>query len=156
MERKLELKDIAGNLQYNLHGWHSEGHLCKIDLNFISKNGIKLGNYKPILHPISDLYRTITHNGKEIVLILELAKIAYPNFQMEDWILPENCTSAYHTKKKISFWYSKNSGFDNDCVYSENQYQLFDYLHELKVDYRGLIDSGLAIDVNTLENNPYK
>jgi len=37
-----------------------------------------------------------------------------------------------------------------------NQYQLFDYLHELKIDYRGLIDAGLAIDVNTLEVNPYK
>ena len=37
-----------------------------------------------------------------------------------------------------------------------NQYQLFDYLHELKIDYRRLIDAGLAIDVNTLEVNPYK
>jgi hypothetical protein len=29
-------------------------------------------------------------------------------------------------------------------------------LHELKIDYRGLIESSLAIDANTLETNPYK
>jgi hypothetical protein len=37
-----------------------------------------------------------------------------------------------------------------------NQVALFDYLQELKIDYRNLIDSGLAIDAGTLETNPYK
>jgi hypothetical protein len=33
---------------------------------------------------------------------------------------------------------------------------LLDFLHELKIDYRGLINAGSVIDVNTLEINPYK
>jgi hypothetical protein len=43
-----------------------------------------------------------------------------------------------------------------DSLYLHGQAYLFDYLHELKIDYRNLIDSGLAIDANTLETNPYK
>ena len=42
---------------------------------------------------------------------------------------------------------------ENEVV--PNQYQLFDYLHSRFIDYRGLIDAGLVVDVNTLENNPY-
>jgi hypothetical protein len=47
----------------------------------------------------------------------------------------------------------------NDNQITEVKYfhpQLFDYLHEHFIDYRGLIDEGMAIDVNTLEKNPYE
>jgi hypothetical protein len=36
------------------------------------------------------------------------------------------------------------------------QLQLFDFLNELKIDYRGLIDDGVAVSVYDLEINPYK
>ena len=46
------------------------------------------------------------------------------------------------------------------CENLEQRLELKDiagYLpYELKIDYRGLIDVGLAIDVNTLDFNPYK
>ena len=60
----------------------------------------------------------------------------------------------------LSFWY--DLGQFRICVPDEKveihceQIALFDYLNELKIDYRGLIDAGLAVDCNTLENNPYK
>ena len=33
---------------------------------------------------------------------------------------------------------------------------VFDKFHEWMFDYRGLISAGLAIDVNTLPENPYE
>ncbi|MCL2650296.1 MAG: hypothetical protein FWD60_04615, partial [Candidatus Azobacteroides sp.] len=110
---------------------------------------------KPILRPLSDLYRTITHNGKEIVPIVELAKISFPNCEWEknkniDSAESKNGTFFYDYYK--GFYYRYKGGISD--VY--NQYQLFDYLHELKIDYRGLIESGLAVSVYDLEDNPYK
>ena len=151
--RKLELKDIAGYLPYGLKVMEyvfNEIHTIELDII----DNLFLNEVKPILRPLSDLYKTITHNGKEIVPIVELAKISTGS---NSWELKYNC--AIIGDDSI-FDYDKEKGFIeiiNRCpqnVY--RQYQLFDYLHELKIDYRGLIDAGLAIDVNTLENNPYK
>jgi hypothetical protein len=176
--RKLELKDIAGYLPYELKMTkklkgvdrgklmiHLEsGSTC---YNHLDCSELKKFNVYPILRPLSDLYRTITHNGKEIVPIVELAKISKPFI---DWKISSRNTFAVDLSDYLGkyFGYIKseerfylledyNDGYESKIELSvKNQYQLFDYLHELKIDYRGLIDAGLAIDVNTLENNPYK
>jgi hypothetical protein len=49
-----------------------------------------------------------------------------------------------------------NTGGDDNNFEVKNQYLIFDYLHELKIDYRGLIDAGLAVSVYDLETNPYE
>jgi hypothetical protein len=115
--------------------------------------------YKPILRPLSDLYRPIMHNGKEIVPIVECAKMVYPNLK---FVLYETENKEIYAQCGFQsrFFYNNGifceiNGYGHSCNI-QNQYQLFDYLHELKIDYRGLIDAGLAIDCNTLENNPYK
>jgi hypothetical protein len=115
---------------------------------------------KPILLPLSDLYKIITHNGKEIIPIVELAKISFGNDF--DFRLFDKNAQFKGNGDNIHFWYSeKFNAFgafrtkEGIHLPIQNQYELFDYLHELKIDYRGLIDAGLAIDVNTLENNPY-
>ena len=178
MERKLELKDIAGYLPYGLQMklsnkvvWfpnlneRAKAKGCDATLTIDLLADIKSGTYKgmadfiPVLRPLSDRYRPITHNGKEIVPIVELAKIAYPYINC--WI--------YDGYKKATapicyeFWYEKEFNYfcasipyTNGIESPRNQYRLFDYLHELKIDYRGLIDVGLAIDCNTLDINPYK
>jgi hypothetical protein len=157
MKRKLELKDIAGYLPYNLK--------CQYKYVIVESYGVwrlecgKLFydfSYKPILRPLSDLYRTITHNGKEIVPIVECAKMVKPNCK---WALSKyenaECEDGW------SFLYSKeDNAFILIYVATQkivnNQYKLFDYLNELKIDYRGLIDQGFAIDANRFETNPYK
>jgi hypothetical protein len=50
--------------------------------------------------------------------------------------------------------YAKRLFADLGGVY-EDYYKALDYLHTIYVDYRGLIEKGLAIAV-TEENNPYK
>jgi len=58
-----------------------------------------------------------------------------------------------YEKDYSGFYYCDEDG---NLLTIWNQYQLFDYLHELKIDYRGLIASGLAVSVYELKNNPYK
>ena len=169
MKRKLELKDIAGYLPYRLHCINCDDIIEIIEFDNVGNlmRGIDLQDeaeddewvasqqYKSILRPLSDLYRTITHDGKEIVPIVDLAKISFPNCE---WEKDKNIDSA--KSKNGIFFYDCYKGFyyRYKCGISDvyNQYQLFDYLHELKIDYRGLIDAGLAVSVYDLEDNPYK
>ena len=67
MERKLELKDICGYLPYGLcfeDGIKLTEYGILSNLNYLTHLAI-------ILRPLSDLYCAITHNGKEIVPIVE-------------------------------------------------------------------------------------
>ena len=115
-------------------------------------------NIKPILRPLSDLYRTITHNGEEDIPIVSLAKIAFQ--YLPDWAIKGNKAVYYNQYGNIEFYYDdrafKAYRHDEGFLAYINQYHLFDYLHELKIDYRGLIDAGLVISVHDLSENPYK
>ena len=167
MERKLELRDIAGYLPY--------GVFAKFyDINFISKIdfasvGCLLSGKEPmrmILRPLPDLYKPIIHNGKEEVPMLELAKIT---FGTELFDVAKNVTDALipfvevvskNNNSLLHFFYDcgqfKVNMIHGKCELHCNQFPLFDYLHSRFIDYRRLIDAGLAISVYDLENNPYK
>ena len=77
MERKLELKEFIGYIPYGLIGIYKS--VKEPQQGFRCLNGRIVyyinDNIKPILRPLSDLYRTITHNGEKIIPILKLAKI---------------------------------------------------------------------------------
>ena len=168
MERKLTLTDICGYFPYGLKildfeseviypflGYEIDTTLTKILLYDEETDWWDLSNFKPILRPLSDLYKPITHNGERIIPNVELAEIAEPGY---NWLA--DIDYAFEDGG-LMFLYRKNIGFRMwlnraDIMYVNNQYQLFDYLHELKIDYRGLIDAGLAVDCNTLKENPYK
>jgi hypothetical protein len=171
--RTLELKDICGYLPHRLN-IVKDNDIAVVETVSTSK-GLAFGvgryswlhnseGYKPILRPLSDLYRPVTHNGKEIVPIVECAKIAFGDygFYLTE-VIDNDSTNMYYASAKfkgedVSLFYGHEIGFDqnyNDNIMC-NQYKLFDFLHELKIDYRGLIDAGLAVDCNTLEVNPYK
>jgi hypothetical protein len=176
MKRELELKDIAGNFPYELYlsdedfkqgevykmlGYEFDTTLAKIEMkNSGNEDWWNLSNFKPILRPKSDLYKPIIHNGEEIVPIVELARIAFPD---EEWRLNPYEEEAVCGRENF-YYYEAESAFlsvftVNGHIVSnriKNQYQLFDYLHELKIDYRGLIDAGLAVSVYDLSENPYK
>ena len=163
--RTLELKDICGYLPYGLKMSGKDNSIFPIENNlYINSLMSKIFMYKhltPILHPLSDLYRVITHNGKDIIPIVECAKIAMPNQNWDEklWnngIVIERCEETGIIIKKFDYckneMYFKQTG--DGAV--KNIPQLFDFLDELKIDYRGLIDAGLAIDANTLEIQVYK
>ena len=141
MKRKLTLTDIAGYLEHPLLGQHPSGNICWIDVEFVAKYGIALAGYKPVLRPMSDLYKEITdkdyNDGKPFIPSDHLKELLDGDF--EDCLILD-CRIKYSPSE---FWYSDMSA-------------ILDMFHQLKFDYRGLIDAGLAISVHDLKQNPYE
>ena len=177
MERKLERKDLAGYFPYGLFTYvgtpHTEYSLIENLSNnlsvfhFKSNSGFEytatIEDLKPLLYPLDALCKRYIYNGKEIIPIVELARIAKIPVKNNMYSIDtySECVKYRHLDEDGLFAYhqERNAFVDifnkQDCVV-QNQYELFDYLHELKIDYRGLIDAGLAVSVYDLENNPYK
>jgi hypothetical protein len=163
-ELELELHQIAGYLPYGMYyqypiipaDWDGETKLKTgidvFDFGFHYSGISDLLYYKPVLRPVNDLYRTIIHNGKEIIPIVECAKIHSPALK---WKLFHDMAKARLVGMDVYFSFG-NDAFYSDYDNSIHQYQLFDYLNELKIDYRQLIDNKLAVSVYDLEENPYK
>jgi hypothetical protein len=157
--RTLEPKDICGYLPSKLaFAWQQCDGSVEIKYFQHMMPPVNFKIVKPVLRPLSDLYKTITHNGKKIVPIVECAKMAFPT---KNWKVDgENYAYWFEDLYMGTFSY-KNRGFIYHAPKDEdteicNIYRLYDYLNELKIDYRGLIDDGLALSVYDLENNPYK
>ena len=116
----------------------------------------------PVLRPLSDLYKTINVDGEDIIPIVELAQIAFPH---EKWKLGIGIREAIIASKEKVFyrftWSIDYNGFTFETdvrdkrMRIENQHLLFDYLHKLKIDYRGLIDIGRAKSIHDFDINAY-
>ncbi|MDR2293346.1 MAG: hypothetical protein LBE11_07740, partial [Prevotellaceae bacterium] len=132
--------------------------------------------YNPVLRPLSDLYRTITHKGEEIVPIVEMAQLIFPvkgtwRFENGHAAFRDNYDEPTRPGWRYEFYFLSGTFFlecfelniskssdpkelDYNMKIME-QYKLFDFMNELKIDYRGLIDAGLAIDYNKSNHNFY-
>jgi len=123
---------IYGNLYF----------ISSADSNYVA-DGCKLMLRK------MDLTKAITIDEKEVIPIVELAKIAYPMylgmFIFEDGI----CLNPMGTPFEY-VEHSKTFVFNGNSI--ENQYPLFQWLFKHKFDVFGLIELGLAIDINTIKD----
>lgn len=112
-------------------------------------------NFKLLLLPM-DLSKPIIVDGKEIIPIVELAKIAFPNEKI--WTI-ESEEEGIVSCMDFDFGYISNSfkssGYMYKSVHVPSQLILFQWLLKHKFDVFGLIEKGLAIDANTLTTNPY-
>ena len=100
-------------------------------------NEIEYKNVKPILHPLTDLTKEIEHNGEKFVPLHRLLENNYfdlTQMSEEDVLAYEG---AFMMPELIT---------------------LYDLLLYLKwhFDLFNGIENGEAIDVNTLDENPYK
>jgi hypothetical protein len=118
--------------------------------------------YKPILKPLSMLTKEIEHNGEKFVPLVELAKISYAkywhknnlvNFRDEKWVQVTGYYKFRYNDSRKSFECIKHNTNDEytecDC-FVPSQIELFQKLFEWHFDVFGLIDKGLAIDINSL------
>jgi len=133
---KLELKYLAGYLPYDLNTRYLLSNVVNID-QFMDELRYKkltaancdfvLQFCKPILRPLSDLTKKIEVNGEKFVPIIKL-NLDY------DW------------SDNISIYdFSTITGLNMEDIYF-----VTDSLLEWHFDIYGLIDAGLAIDINTL------
>ena len=132
---------------------------------------------KPILRPLSDLSKFIEINGEKFVPILELRCIEQGNWDEGEFIEDHTQIIDYGVRKRDSncYWVEWNSQISGVESFSfkgrdftraliidiksimgieicaiKNQLMLFNKLHEWHFDTEGLIEKGLAIDINTL------
>ena len=169
--KTLELKDICGYLPYGLV-FQDKGRGVYLQLvNLLSAQKLidKSHDYTevgPILRPMSDLTKEITHKGEKFVPLVELAKIALRDaiakryYNDVDFVIKNDYVEIHGHYK---FRYTHRGSFemcrtisDFDELTCLHQCEIFDKLNEWMFDYRGLISAGLAIDVNTLPENPYE
>lgn len=155
MKRELTLTDIAGYLDHTLLGQHLTGAICWIDVKFIAQHGIALARYNPVLRPMSDLYVEISergyNNGKPFVPLVEFAKVRYPYLTSHRFITDT---------KYVECAENDSSGWGKWKMYELELESMsvdeLDLLHRLHLDYRDLIDAGLAVSVHDLKQNPYE
>jgi hypothetical protein len=130
---KLELKHLSPYLPYRLpfyQEWSAKQgikvELTMLDMNrfadFTNLEGIWLiDDLKPILIPLSDLTKEIEVNGKKFV--------------------PIEILSAYSTEIELL----------HDIKYGFISVIFWDMLLSWHFDVFGLIDTGLAVDINTVK-----
>lgn len=130
MQSKINKNEI-----FNVYGIELNEGLFHADTDEYSWYCIDM--FKPVLHPMSDLTKTIERNGEKFVPLHRL--LEHSSFNL-----------GTMTNKDIMEFADIYSNVDLITV---NDLPL--YL-EWKFDIAGLIDIGEAIDVNILKINPYK
>lgn len=147
---KLELKHLAPYLPYGLKmkllNFPFDGHIrileldCGHDFHFYLQN-----NYvRPFLRPLSDLTKEIEVNGKKFVPTKHLEKL----FLMEG--LLEWKTTEYGW---TGFTDNKNNNipvYMDNTIIDECSLGVYNKLIKWHFDVFGLIEAGLAIDLNTV------
>lgn len=138
------------------------------------KKFVEWDTCKPILRPMN-LTTPIKIDGVEVVPIVELFKmVCFRNYdehadmiflsmkldcEGDNWL---RVLTDYTIKTELLFTYEKGSfSFKRITPKYEDievihQLKMFQYLYKNKFDIHGLIPAGLAVDVNTLETNPYE
>ena len=101
------------------------------EINLPRKHRGKAVSFKPLLYPLSKLTEEIEHNGENIIPATVLEILEHGE---TDGFFHQNCT-----------WIPEGLSF-----------RVVQKLFEYHCDVHGLIDQGKAIDVTTLEVNPYK
>lgn len=110
---------------------------------------------KPILRPLSDLIKIININDDSFTPLYYLNRMRGVMLSIEEYDLFEddgNCLICkYAGVYSFYFELQTMSFYDNGVNGISPQLEMFKKLHEWHFDLYGLIDCGLAIDINTLK-----
>lgn len=188
-KEELQLKDIACYLPYGLqvqfidpatkkhhnNEIHTIGNTVGINVYKESKSifasiahdngcryGLTLDEFKPLLHPLTDLYKPCLEDGKiPIVELAKLCKITITlNYDYEDYVFADLVNSPYSdegwifdVKDGIIGIYSFDDKFSglSECIINLTTVEVLEKLSEWHFDINNLIERGLAIDINTVE-----
>ena len=144
MENKLELKHLAAYLPFGLkvRSFREGQALFLEDISMsgefidylFKKSEVRTYStliYKPILRPLSDLTKEITHNGETFVPLAKYNDVFGEN---DDYLIE---------------YLNDEGGIDYEDCKTLPQY-VFNWLASLHFDLYDLIEKGLAIDINTI------
>lgn len=174
VETKLELKHLAPYLRHKLKMIFEGKRGRIIELSCLSFNSlgetfsdgrggmwIDRSGFKPILRPLSDLTKEIHHDCKYFIPLIEIFEICAGGYYSIDNVLIEINNKVYKISTSIDElrFDTEDKYFIMECLDLEgnnwlkpfNQLELFEKLFEWHFDIFGLIEKGLAIDINTLK-----
>lgn len=160
--RTLELKDIAAYLPYDVEYIYKDSYCCCmrdkeviIGLSILNSGisitmdtplggeEVTISAIKPVLHPMSDLSKEITVKGynedKPFIPLIKIAEACYPEAK-GGWHIDENGWAKVRINGSPTFITPGDVNIAS--------YDIFDMLSQWHFDYRGLIEEGLAIDIN--------
>lgn len=157
----LEIKHLSPYLPYKLKILNGWGDIKTLTYTYLDdeNNGFVVG-VKPILNPLSDLTKEIEVNGEKFIPIEKLLDInSGHKWATSDYLITDNSVNEYWTGLKDGDTFGYNSEFqffyilDKNYIFKKitNQLDLFQKLFEWHFDIFGLIDAGLAIDINTVK-----
>ncbi|HFK5521134.1 TPA: hypothetical protein ACG0AP_003568 [Elizabethkingia anophelis] len=179
---KLELKDIAPYLPHKpiviVNDTERNLTAVSIDSEFVfvtqwkgsrERQMIKIESIKPILRPMTDLNKLITHKGNDIVPIVELVKMLYgeiDNYEiLSDWKINVyddedddfyslSIFAIFEENPELFFRYSREIVLTDNRVDLDirRPQALLNKLYELQFDVNDLIGRGLAINLNEVDN----
>ena len=170
----LELKHLAPYLPYGLKYsvFNKKGKLDLLEIgtnniyNIITavNKGVYGGEYKPILRPLSDLTKEIEVNGEKFVPLEILGQKHIEDGFFEDGSFGWGQSTGGDDEQDYYLTVSNNEGFylvfdiwcghqdeGGYCVDNENiPFPLVELFFKWHFDVFGLIEKGLAIDINTI------
>ena len=171
---KLQLKHLAPYLPYKLKGNYEVSEVVPSAKFELRNKELRTDNIdfflnyaKPILRPISDLTKEIEVNGEKFAPIIKLAKIQYPkvDFEIKDFrclgrlnsgvcleFVIEDEIPFYKEYHNNIFLQIKSENYDDMILANLKPSEVREKLFEWHFDVFGLIEKGLAIDFNTLNN----
>lgn len=130
------------------------GHSTMRSKQFYFGEKVEGHHWFPILRPLSDLIKPITMDGKEFVPIEEIfywELSEWTSLDKKDFVFNEGITE----ESKLRFVYFLDDDNDIEFDFSKNigflPHELIQLLYQWHFDIHGLIESGEAIDINTLE-----
>jgi len=162
---------LAFSLPYGLHG-KIKNTICELTRmgaytintkpSVHSHTYCLIEDFIPILRPLSDLTKEIEHKGDKFVPIVKLMQIAYESqdrcITSKSVYVEDNMHTVKVNVFEFAFDIDDNSFIsilNNSLSAVPNQLDLFQQLVKWHFDLFGGIESGEAIDVNTLDINPY-
>jgi len=151
---KLELKHLAPYLPYllTIRVYRANESLFVEDLvlngeilDYLFENSHQRNNsmniYKPILRPLSDITKEIEVNGERFIPAAKLKSMVYEFDNIKiSFVIVDGIGGRYIA------WQA-----NNDRTNRPVPYQFYEKLYEWHFDIFGLIDAGLAVDINTVK-----
>lgn len=134
--KKLTIEHLAPYLPYKLEFWSNNlGRKRKMKEGNIESIVENNHSMKPILHPLSDLVEGIIHDGETFIPKQYLEEKFRRKMDISEGVI--NGSVVYLNTDDWEQW--------------QDLYWIFQKLFEWHFDIFELIEQGLAIDINTLE-----
>jgi hypothetical protein len=126
-----------------------------------SDGKINIKNLTAIMHPIESMYREIEVRGEKFIPVIRIAQEFFPHIASWHTGVPKDQDFEFCMNEDEDQFFNYSDGFMMYDYFSEvpmnDHWKMYERLDEWMIDYRGLIDRGVAISVYELDtcDNPY-